>query len=156
VILQTDIATLRTIANFIAPAYVAQRDIPLLVCLYTGNNIPDYAEPMPRSPAPPLGAPLDSRFPQFYRTALAINAESHDGAILAGRGSASAPYIITGWSYRLYPPSAKRTEIFNLGSAFHSCRAMSSVPTVDAVILFARKARVIFFGGEPQDSVSVE
>jgi hypothetical protein len=107
---------------------------------------------MLRIPAPPLGAFLDAAFPQAYRDAISINPEAHDGAILAGRKTPLDLYAITGWSYRLYPPSATDTSASNRGSAFHSCLAMSALHEVDGVILFARGERFIFVRGEVASS----
>jgi hypothetical protein len=145
----------KRIADFVAPAYVAHRDFPLLICLYTGQTLPRYVEPMSRVPKPPLGALLNETFPQSYGDALSLNSEVHDGAVLAGRTSNSSAYAVTGWSYRLYPPALQRGNIPNRGSAFQSCRAMSALPEVDAVLLFARNERMIFLDGELQDSAAV-
>ncbi|SDO47462.1 hypothetical protein SAMN05444050_4224 [Afipia sp. GAS231] len=100
-----------------------------------------------------MGALLDDAFRNVYQTALLANPEFHDGALLAGRTSGpAASYSVTGWSYRLYPPPAGRPHSLNRGSAFHSCRAMSALPEVDGLILFARSERMIFMNGELWDT----
>lgn len=149
------LAIVKTIADFVAPAYDVRRGIPLLMCLYTGRALPRFAQAMPRSPSLPLGAVLDSTFPRSYHEVLSVNPEAHDGAVLAGRTAVNLPYAVTGWSYRLYPPELKQSAIPNRGSAFLSCRAMSALPEVDAVILFSRSERTIFLGGEVQESQAV-
>jgi hypothetical protein len=143
---------LRNVAAFLRPAYASNLQFPLLVCLHDDSGLPRFAEPMPRSPSGPLGALLDDAFSNVYRLALLANPELHDGALLAGRtfGPATS-YSVTGWSYRLYPPSAGRHHSPNRGSAFHSCRAMSALPEVDGLILFARAERMIFVNGELWD-----
>jgi hypothetical protein len=147
---------LRSVAAFILPAY-SNPQFPLLVCLHDDSGLPRFAEPMPRSPSAPLGALLDDAFPNVYRQALLINPELHDGALLAGRVlGPAASYSITGWSYRLYPPPAGLPHSPNRGSAFHSCRAMSALPEVDGLILFARSERMIFVGGELWDLEGLE
>lgn len=139
---------LRKVAAFLLPTYAANPQFPLLVCLYGGRELPRFAEPMPRSPRPPLGDLLDGSFPEIHRSALLANPELHDGAILARRPTESREdYIVTGWSYRLFPPPAGESHPPNRGSAFHSCRAMSALPEVDGLLLFARSELMIFATG---------
>jgi hypothetical protein len=143
---------LRSVAAFLLPAYASNLQFPLLVCLYSGSALPRFAEPMPRSPDPPLGPVLDASFHAIYRQALLANPELHDGALLAGRAAGSPGYYsVTGWSYRLYPPPAGEDHSPNRGSAFHSCRAMSALSEVDGLILFARSERMIFVNGRLWD-----
>src|ERR1700681_4969635 len=98
---------LRSVAAFLLPAYAANLQFPLLVCLYSGSALPRFAEPMPRSPDPPLGGVLDASFHAIYRQELLANPELHDGALLAGHAAGSPGYYsVTGWSYRLYRPAA--------------------------------------------------
>ena len=153
--LDTRMATegcLRSVAGFLLPTYASNPHFPLLVCLYNGSALPRFAEPMPRSPGPPLGAVLDASFHEIYRQALLANPELHDGALLAGRAAGSPDrYSVTGWSYRLYPPPAGEDHSTNRGSAFHSCRAMSALSEIDGLILFARSERMIFVNGRLWD-----
>jgi hypothetical protein len=60
-----DIMNLETIAGFVAPAYSDRSGFPLLLCLYTGEAIPNFTEPMLRVPAPREEAILDASFPQL-------------------------------------------------------------------------------------------
>jgi hypothetical protein len=151
-----DIMNLEIIAGFVAPVYSERSGFPLLLCLYTGEAIPYFTEPMLRLPAPREEVTLDASFPQLYAKALATNFEVHDGAILAGRSSAlSNPYVVRGWSYRLFPPSRGPVNAPNRGSAFHSCMAMSALPEIDGVILFARRERLIFVQGDLVSSLQI-
>jgi hypothetical protein len=144
---------LRSVAGFLLPTYASNPLFPLLVCLYSGSALPRFAEPMPRSPKPPLGALLDASFHEIYQQALLGNPELHDGALLARRGDAEpqARYSVTGWSYRLYPPPAGEDPSLNRGSAFHSCRAMSALTEIDGLVLFTRSERMIFVNGRLWD-----
>jgi hypothetical protein len=143
---------LKSVACFLLPTYASNPHFPLLACLYSGSAFPRFAEPMPRSPRPPLGAALDASFHVVYREALLANPELHDGALLAGRDAGRRGcYSVTGWSYRLYPPPAGKHHSPNRGSAFHSCRAMSALSEVDGLILFARSERMIFVNGRLWD-----
>lgn len=144
---------LRKVADFVEAAYLAHRQSPLLVCLYTGSTMPRCAEPMARQPEPPVGLCLNDKFANAYREVLLMNAAVHDGAILAARSSEdSTEYSVMGWSHRLFPPPLPGVSLPNRGSAFHSCRAMSDLPEIDGVILFTQGERMIFSDGELQDS----
>ena len=139
----------RSVAGFLLPAYAWDPGFPLLVCLYSGSRLPRFVEPMPREPEVEVGGVLDATFALTYREALRRNPELHDGAVLARRdGPAGDAYSVSGWSYRLFPPALGTLASANRGSAFHSCRAMSALQEVDAMILFARSERSIFIDGE--------
>lgn len=146
------IADLRTIAEFMEPAYIGGPWSPLLLCLYVGEQHPSFVEAMPRNPTPPLGLRIDREFAARYLELLNQNPELHDGAILAGRNSPIEPiYKVTGWSYRLFPPPLQSPGLENRGSAFHSCRAMSALPRIEGVLLFSRTERLLFSSGELQE-----
>lgn len=128
-------------------AYDGHGQPPLLVCLTSALEPPASCVPMPRLPVPQLGAALDENFGQDYRKALHLNAEIHDGAIIAGRSSSSEKYRVIGWSFRLFPPAFRGASLPNRGSAFHSALAMSAEADVDAVILLARGEAAVFLKG---------
>lgn len=76
-----------------------------------------------------------------------MNDAVHDGAVMIGRQSVSDRYCITGWSYRLFPPSTLPQMHPNRGSAFNSCLEMSTVPYVDRLYLIARRMVSVFENG---------
>jgi hypothetical protein len=109
----------------------------LIVCFYTGRTVPSSCAPMSRSPAPATGAPFDRDFPELLARAITSNPAVHDGAVMVGRSAPSEPYLVSGWSFRLFPKPAKTETESNRGSAFNSCFAMSFVPSVDCVYLIS-------------------
>jgi hypothetical protein len=121
--------------------------LPIIACLYTSAKTPACAAPMPRLPAPSLGASVDLDFSSTLRGALNLNAAVHDGAVMLGRREVAAPYAVTGWSYRLFPPNTGETAV-NRGSAFNSCLAMSGQPDVDRLYLVSRDGLFRFIGGK--------
>jgi hypothetical protein len=143
------------IASLLAPAYEGATGTALMVCLFTGERPPQGCEPMPRVPAPTLGALLDRTFPEQYAAALKLNPEVHDGAVLAGRVNRWEAYQVQGWSYRLFPGPVGTLRFENRGSAFHSSLAMSGQVGVDAIILFARGELTIFRSGELASAGSI-
>lgn len=108
---------------------------PKIVCLYTGSRMPSSCEPMPRKPAPPLNARLDPELCGIVWLATARNQSLHDGALMFGRTTRNAEYVVTGWSYRLFPPPHSGLKRPNRGAAFNSCLAMSNVRSVDCLYL---------------------
>lgn len=108
-----------------------------IVCFYTSTNLPDFVEPMLRSPNIPLGSKFDITFSDKLLDAIKLNPSVHDGAILVGRETSAGSYNITGWSCRLFPPSAPVEFVANRGSAFNSCHAMSVLHEVDAIYLWS-------------------
>ncbi|MCG2629457.1 MULTISPECIES: hypothetical protein [Bradyrhizobium] len=110
---------------------------PLICCLYHQNNLPRFAEPMPRDPSPEVGQFLDQNFAETVRAAIAFNEAIHDGAIMAAVDHHSR-CTITGWSYRLFPPPSEIPPPVNKGSAFNSCVAMSLVPGILALYLVSK------------------
>jgi hypothetical protein len=135
------------IAGFVAPAYRAAPNNAFLLCLCDNTAITPYAAPMLRSPEPPTGFVIDDRFAVHYADALKINPEIHDGAIMARR-IGERHYIVSGWSYRLFPPPVAMIPTANRGSAFHSCLAMSALPGIDGLLLFSGEEVTMFQGGE--------
>jgi len=114
---------------------VHRRPPSLMLCLYTGLNLPACCEPMLRDPNPDTGTRWGDHFMDAYFAALAINPAVHDGAVGIGRTDFTESYAIMAWSLRLFPsPSGVNTEA-NRGSAFNSCLAMSSVAGVDRLYL---------------------
>ena len=112
--------------------------VTLIVCLFTGPDLPARCAPMPRQPTPNVGMPFDITFPDVFAAATRENPAVHDGAVMVGRDNASEPYRIIGWSFRLFPEAIPSTPA-NRGSAFNSAQAMSHVPTVDAVYLISKE-----------------
>lgn len=119
----------------------------VIACLYTGTNPPVSATAMPRVPHPPIGAVLDQEFGAHVEASLAANEALHDGAIMLGRAQPLMPYLVTGWSYRLFPPPTCIDAGVNRGSAFHSCLAMSAEGDVDATYLVSHGRAYRFSGG---------
>ena len=119
-----------------------------IIVFYTGIRLPDYLEQMPREPLPSVGDAVDQRLEQLIRDAITLNSAIHDGAILCGRSFAKLPYQITGWSYRLFPPSGKSIVQSNKGSAFNSSYAMSFVSNVDKVFFWSAEHGWLFKAGQ--------
>jgi hypothetical protein len=92
--------------------------------------------------------PFDSTFADVFAEATRLNPAVHDGAVMVGRDSASGPYRIAGWSFRLFPQAEAVEELPNRGSAFNSAQAMSCVPTVDAVYWVSGRRVYRFISGE--------
>lgn len=122
--------------------------LPLLLCLFTGSERPDFCSPMPRDPSPSTGANFDSNFIDRYIEAIVQNPSIHDGAILIGRQTYQANYHVEGWSIRLHPPAYELMGVPNRGSAFNSCLAMSCVPRVDAMYLVSARRLFRFISGD--------
>jgi hypothetical protein len=109
--------------------------LPIIACFYTGPDLPGCCAPMPRSPLARIGVVFGQQFPSMMADALSLNPAIHDGAVMIGRAPPSLTYIVTGWSYRLFPAENALRPEPNRGSAFNSCAAMSTVPTIDRVYL---------------------
>lgn len=120
----------------------------IIACLYSGDEMPKKCEPMPRSPEPDIGQPLDDDFDRHFSAAIALNPAVHDGAIMFKRSSPEESYRVSGWSYRLFPPPVINQGGPNRGSAFNSCLAMSVVSGIDAVYLLTRGLLCRFQGGQ--------
>jgi hypothetical protein len=116
-------------------------DVPeqstVILCFYTGG-LPSDCAPMPRDPAPTVGSPFDERFASVLADATRLNPAVHDGAIMIGRTGAGSPYLISGWSFRLFAKAKILSIETNRGSAFNSCLAMSMVDGVDALYLISK------------------
>jgi hypothetical protein len=119
----------------------------MIACLYTASGWPSSCAPMLRLPSPETGAIFDTGFPEHLATALELNPAVHDGAVMIGRDDATAPFRITGWSYRLFPPSTVAKQEANRGSAFNSCLAMSTVAAVDRLFLVTGDTAYRFVNG---------
>ena len=111
---------------------------PAIACLYTGPTRPPSCAPMLRSPDPKLNHVLDDLFAYHLAATLALNAAVHDGAVMLGRPDETSPYLVSGWSYRLFPAEIPTPEIANRGSGFNSCLAMCAISTVDRLYLIKR------------------
>jgi hypothetical protein len=109
----------------------------VIVCLFTGRDLPPHCAPMLREPAPETGMSFDITFPAVLMHAIAQNPSVHDGAVMVGRERATSPYRIAGWSFRLFPKSEGPKMAPNRGSAFNSASAMSRVESIDAVYLIS-------------------
>jgi hypothetical protein len=107
---------------------------------------------MLRSPEAPIGFVIDRRFADHYASAVRANREIHDGAIMAHL--VGGAYIVTGWSYRLFPPPIAGEPPPNRGSAFHSCLAMSALPGIDGLFLFSGNKAFIFQQGAVSATLS--
>ena len=119
-----------------------------IVVFYTGLQLPDYVEQMPREPLPDVGESVNQRLEQLMRNAIALNPAIHDGAVLCGRSFPKSPYQIMGWSYRLFPPSGKTIVQSNKGSAYNSSCAMSLVDKVDKVYCWSAEEAWYFENGQ--------
>lgn len=119
----------------------------MMLCLFTGDGLPDYCAAMPRDPLPATGFLLGEDFLQIYAQAITTNTAIHDGAIMVGRRDESELYRLEGWSYRLFPPDAVKTTEMNRGSAFNSCLAMSKAAKVDATYLVSGGRLLRFISG---------
>jgi hypothetical protein len=143
---QDSLAPLEPDQVFAALALSGSTASPVIACFYTGG-LPPCCAPMPRDPAPPVGQAIDARFAVALVEATRLNPAVHDGAIMVGRDGPEAPYLVSGWSYRLFPPEVRVSMTANRGSAFHSSLAMSRVTGVDRVYLVSRGAVFRFAGG---------
>jgi hypothetical protein len=120
---------------------------PIICCLHDAERIPSFTAPMLRDPAPPVGQEVTVRFVDIIRQAIALNEAIHDGAIMATRISESR-IIISGWSYRLFPPDPYGWRPTNRGSAFNSCFAMSVIEGVERVYLHSKGLSWCFQAGQ--------
>jgi hypothetical protein len=109
----------------------------IIVCFFTGPELPRFVAKMPRRPLPPADIPFNEKFLEAYREAITLNPAIHDGAVLVGRRLPKDPYEIVGWSYRLFPPPTDRETTPNKGAAFNSAVAMSTIESVDSVYLLS-------------------
>jgi hypothetical protein len=134
-------------------ALAAQRSAKttVIVCLYTGVVAPAQCEPMLRAPAPEIGMPFSQEFPALLKRATGKNHAVHDGAVMVGRARPTEPYLVAGWSYRLFPNTAVSGEHANRGSAFNSCLAMSFVSGVDGVYLVSESGIFRFQRGAVEE-----
>lgn len=123
---------------------------PRILCFATGISIPNAAQPMSLMPEPASGSPFDENFAHVMRDALALNAASHDGAVLFLRATVYSPYLLAGWSYRLSPRVVVQGALPNRGSAYNSCLSMAQEPEVDLVVLASRHGLEVF--GPPRSA----
>lgn len=119
----------------------------MMLCLFTGSNLPDCCAAMSRDPRPDTGSIFGKDFLDVYARAIAQNAAVHDGAIMVGRRGETEPYRLEGWSYRLFPPDTAQTIEPNRGSAFNSCLEMSKMARVDATYLVSENRLLRFITG---------
>ncbi len=124
-------------APFVEVAKKRPQGGSVMFCLYTGLSVPPYCSPMRRVPSPPIGMRLDLSLKDHISHALSINASVHDGALMIGRTHRHAPYVVSGWSYRLHPPEPDQPAAPNRGSAYNSCLAMSVLAEVDLTYLLS-------------------
>ena len=121
-----------------------------MACLYTGMGTPPFCSAMQRRPPPPVGMPLDLSLRNHITAAMHLNPSIHDGALMLGRTDSTNPYVVSGWSYRLFPPEHERLGIPNKGSAYNSCLAMSVLPGVDLMYLLSSGDLLRFIDGEAE------
>jgi hypothetical protein len=119
----------------------------MMLCLFTGDQFPQFCAAMERDPVPPVGQVFTADFPALYARILAINPATHDGAVMIGRLSDAENYRIAGWSFRLFPPQSVSISEANRGSAFNSCLEMSQVKTVERSYLFSQRSLIRFERG---------
>lgn len=124
-----------------------RRPSSMMLCLYTGLNLPECSEPMLRDPHPDTGTRWGDHFIDAYFTALQVNPAVHDGAVGIGRIDFMAPYTVRAWSLRLFPSPSGTIAEANRGSAFNSCLAMSSVAGIDRLYLVTAGQLVCFETG---------
>ena len=74
----------------------------LIACFSKGASLPQACAPMLRDPEPPKGQPIRD-LEHILEDVLARNNAIHDGAIMFVRGGRSLTYVVSGWSYRLFP-----------------------------------------------------
>jgi hypothetical protein len=129
---------------------------PIIGCFHTGVILPSNAAPMPRDPNPPVGILLDDKFPGIFSRILSDNPAVHDGALMFGRTRTDENYMVTGWSFRLYPPPNAGPSEVNRGSAFNSCLSMSAVARVDWVFLASEFSVYQFASGVLRKEISAE
>jgi hypothetical protein len=125
----------------------------VILCLFTGAELPAACEPMARVPIPRTDIPLDAGFPQELARAVTQNPAVEDGAIMVGRETSDAPYRVVCWSFRLFPPPALARGPANRGSAFNSCLAMSNIAEVDCVYLVSERGVFAFRQGEVAETL---
>ena len=118
-----------------------------IIVFYTGQNIPEFSTEMIRDPLPNRGQVVDDGFVFALQQAIELNPSVHDGAIMCGRIESGGEYKITGWSYRLHPPSFREIAVPNKGSAFNSSLAMSFVRSVDRILFWSSGTGWCFQGG---------
>jgi hypothetical protein len=123
----------------------------VIACFFTGPDFPECYTPMLRQPLPRTGMPFDSTFPTIFSEVSKQNRAVHDGAVMVGRRRDLQPYLILGWSFRLFPKADLIGAVANRGSAFNSAHAMSCTPTVDAVYWLSNGEMYRFTDGERAD-----
>jgi hypothetical protein len=57
---------------------------------------------------------------------------------MIGRTDPASPYVVSGWSFRLFAKTAASIVEPNRGSAFNSCIAMSLVDRIDGLYLISK------------------
>jgi hypothetical protein len=119
----------------------------VILCFYTGG-LPGECAPMLRVPSPPVGVPFDESFAAILESATRLNPAVHDGAIMIGRAYPDSPYMISGWSFRLFAKGGTPLIEANRGSAFNSCVSMSMAAGVDALYLISKVGIERCFRGE--------
>jgi len=119
----------------------------MIVCFFTGVDLPSHCAPMARQPAGDTGIAFDSGFPAVFRKTIKRNPAIHDGAVMVGRDRIGEAYKIAGWSFRLFPENGVASAPANRGSAFNSALAMSWTSTIDAVYWISGRSIYRFCGG---------
>ena len=118
----------------------------VIVALYKGKKLPKYCISMLRNPKPKPNIPLNNNLMEIYFSALNKNYSIIDGAILI-RVNCDAP-ILTGFSYRIYPPPLNTLRSKNLGSGYNSSIDFSGVKRIICVYFINKNSVKKFINGK--------
>ncbi|MFH1294408.1 MAG: hypothetical protein ABIH90_00515 [Candidatus Aenigmatarchaeota archaeon] len=118
----------------------------LIVALYEGD-LPPFCTHMPLDPEPETGVQIND-FQTAYETAVATNNAARDGAVMVRlpEDVGSVP-VITGWSFRLFPPPLDVARRYNRGSGYNSSLDFSGLEGVYCVYLANLTGVLRFDGG---------
>jgi len=101
---------------------------------------------MPRDPKPPSKIVLKGNLSKIILTAVKNNSSIRDGAIMIKMDC--NPPIITGFSFRLYPPSLASKRKVNKGSGYNSAIDFSYIDGVICVYFINNTCISKFIKGE--------
>lgn len=103
----------------------------VIIVLYKGEAFPEYCVPMPRDPKPLEKITLTNDFMKILSSIIKNNPAIKDGAIMIRIDH--NPPVITGFSFRLYPPPLAIERKENKGSGYNSAIDFSNVDRVICV-----------------------
>lgn len=125
----------------------------MIVVLHAPGSAPSYSVAMPRS-APGsahVKFVLSARAPELariVRLSLTANPAYHDGALLVTPSLTRATeFVITGWSFRLFPPPCAAVRRADQGSAYNTAFDYSAVPGVLRAYSIGPKTAFAFEAG---------